>query len=199
MKLAAVLLMLGAAGLVLISCGRGTVAEKTPQPPPDAVPKARQMAADAFAALSARLSEAIAEGGTVAAIEVCAVEAIPLTTAVSEEHGAIIRRLSHRPRNPGNRADALDLETIARFQAKLAAGETIEPEVSGEAGAAVVRLPIVLSQPLCLSCHGTPGGEIDAATLAMIRGRYPADEATGFSLGDLRGIWRVELPEGAGE
>jgi hypothetical protein len=157
------------------------------------------MVAQAFEALSGRLSAAIAEGGVISAIEVCSVEALPLTQAVAAEHGSGIRRVSHRPRNPENRADATDREAIARFQKAIADGAPLEPESAPANGVTVIRLPIVLSNPLCLSCHGAPGEEVDPATLAAIKDRYPADEATGFSLGELRGIWRIEIPEGGGK
>jgi len=192
-------LTLGVAAACLVSCGKETVVEVKRQPPPDAIPRAQQMAKETFASLSGRLTEVIAGDGVIAAIEVCSVEAMPLTEAVSKQHGAAVRRVSHRPRNPLNRADAADLETIERFQARLAAGDPVEPEVASEGGMAVVRLPIVLSQPLCLSCHGTPGNELEAATHAVIRDRYPDDAATGFSLGELRGIWRIEMQEVAAE
>lgn len=190
---------LAATAALLVSCDKETVVEVDRQPPPDLIPRAQQMAQETFATLSARLSEVIAADGVIAAIEVCSVEALPLTEAVSAQHVATVRRVSHRPRNPLNSADTADLETIARFKASLAAGDALLPEVTGGGGMAVVRLPIVLSQPLCLSCHGTPGVELDAATHTAIRDRYPDDAATGFSLGELRGIWRVEIPEVAAE
>lgn len=54
--------------------------------------------------------------------------------------------------------------------------------------------PIVLGNPLCLQCHGTPGEDIDPETLASIQKFYPNDKATGFKLGDLRGLWRITFP-----
>jgi hypothetical protein len=57
----------------------------------------------------------------------------------------------------------------------------------------VVRLPIVLNNALCLKCHGG-ADDVDAATMKVLAERYPADEATGYRLDDLRGIWRIEVP-----
>ena len=61
------------------------------------------------------------------------------------------------------------------------------------AGATVFYAPIVLSNPLCLQCHGTPGREIVTATAEAIGQRYPKDRATGFRPGDIRGLWKVEF------
>ncbi len=49
----------------------------------------------------------------------------------------------------------------------------------------------MLGNPLCLQCHGTPNQDIAPETLAAIQKLYPGDKATGFKLGDLRGLWRV--------
>jgi hypothetical protein len=56
--------------------------------------------------------------------------------------------------------------------------------------------PIVISNPLCLQCHGAPDAEIAPATLAAIRKLYPDDKATGYRSGDLRGLWSVTFPAG---
>ena len=44
-----------------------------------------------------------------------------------------------------------------------------------------------------MQCHGNPDSQIKDATLAKINQLYPADEATGYSEGELRGIWVVEM------
>ena len=43
---------------------------------------------------------------------------------------------------------------------------------------------------MCLTCHGS---DIDANIAEALAERYPADEATGFATGDLRGVFRVEF------
>lgn len=54
--------------------------------------------------------------------------------------------------------------------------------------------PILLAAPVCLQCHGRPEKDIAPATMAAIKKLYPEDKATGFQLGDLRGLWRVTFP-----
>ena len=54
--------------------------------------------------------------------------------------------------------------------------------------------PILLAAPVCLQCHGSPEKDIAPATMAAIKKLYPEDKATGFQLGDLRGLWRVTFP-----
>jgi hypothetical protein len=65
-------------------------------------------------------------------------------------------------------------------------------------GRATFYSPIVITNPLCLQCHGIPGTDLAPSTVALLQQLYPRDEATGFKLGDLRGLWRVDfarLPE----
>ena len=56
------------------------------------------------------------------------------------------------------------------------------------------RIISQLGQPLCLKCHGQPEREIAPSTMEVLRRLYPEDRATGFRLGELRGMWRVDLP-----
>lgn len=51
--------------------------------------------------------------------------------------------------------------------------------------------PIFISSPACLKCHGSAGEGLDSAAYAVIQQRYPLDQATGYVLGDLRGMWSI--------
>lgn len=178
-----------------VSCGKQPQATAT-SPPPQPAPEelAQALTAEAFAALSGRLLEAIATDGHPGAIHVCAMEAADLLGAVATTHGVSIQRVTDRPRNPANRADARDLEVMAMIRTILDEGGAAKPVVDGQ----VTRLPIRIAMPLCLACHGDPATEISPETLAVIRERYPHDSATGYREGELRGLWRVEFPDPAG-
>ena len=51
----------------------------------------------------------------------------------------------------------------------------------------------ILLQPPCLACHGEALAPDLAARIAEL---YPADRATGFRVGELRGVFWIELPAG---
>ena len=51
--------------------------------------------------------------------------------------------------------------------------------------------PIVM-QPMCLTCHGESLAPEIAARISEV---YPDDQATGFKVGDFRGVFWVEFPE----
>jgi hypothetical protein len=103
-------------------------------------------------------------------------------------------RLSDRPRNPSQAAQGADLAAIETFRAAIQRGEAPAPLDEAMAdGSTVLRLPITVSQPLCLQCHGS-AGDVAAETRKAILDIYPNDKATGYALNDLRGIWRITVP-----
>lgn len=162
-------------------------------PRDEALKLAREAAQDAFAQLSGELAKAIENGGPVAAIPICSEKAQPLVAEVASRRNLGLRRLSDRPRNPQQGASGPDLAAIETFRTAIQNGNAPEPAVEEmRDGSTLVRLPIIVSQPLCLQCHGTDT-DIAAETRAAIRKLYPDDQATGYQLNDLRGIWQVTL------
>lgn len=148
--------------------------------------------------LSSNLLAAIARGGPTNALEFCSVHALTLTKSVGTNQPVTIRRVTHKPRNPVNLAQADELAVLEKFRAQLQPG-TVPPPllVTNAAGTVSFFAPIVLNNPLCLNCHGQPRTEVQPATLAAVQRLYPRDEATGFKLGDLRGMWRLDFATAA--
>lgn len=162
---------------------------------PDPVEMGPQIIAEAFGRLSGALASAIAERGPAGALGVCSEQAPQIAREVGAAHGVQLRRASHRPRNPQNAADAVEQAALQAFLDALAKPQPPVPQVVVNAdGSRSFLAPIVLGNPLCLQCHGDPQKDIAPETLAAIQGRYPGDQATGFKLGDLRGLWRVTFP-----
>ena len=157
--------------------------------------------------LGGRLNGALANGGAAHAIGFCAGEAQALTDSISAALGPgwEVKRTTMRTRNPRNAPDSLEAEALAFFH------ET-EPPAGSDAGDGADRQPTHLVQrtpsgdfryymPLrmgrmCLQCHGGEG-EVDAAVRDRLAERYPADQATGYREGELRGLVRVTVPRAA--
>lgn len=159
-----------------------------------AIARGRQIAAQAFSLLSTNLQQAIAAGGPANALEVCSVKAVGLAQAVAATNRVQLARISHRARNPNGRAAAAELDVLIQFQADLTAGRVPPPPiVVTNRDTVTFYSPIIITDPVCLNCHGAPGTDIQPATLATIRRLYPQDQAVGFKLGDLRGLWRIEF------
>lgn len=162
------------------------------QPAPDPAVEGPKIIAEAFAKLSGALGEAIGKSGPAGALSVCSEKAPQIAKEVAKAHGVTLRRATHKPRNPKNAADEVEKAALEAFWATLAKKEAPKPQVITNAdGSRAFLAPIVLGNPLCLQCHGTPNQDIAPETLAAIQKLYPDDKATGFKLGDLRGLWRV--------
>ncbi|HBJ86814.1 MAG TPA: hypothetical protein DDZ88_23750 [Verrucomicrobiales bacterium] len=165
------------------------------QTKPDPALEGPKIIAEAFVKLSGALGEAIAKSGPASALSVCSEKAPQIAKEVATAHGVTLRRATHKPRNPKNAADDVEKTALEAFMAALAKKEPPKPQVITSAdGSRAFLAPIVLGNPLCLQCHGTPGKDIAPETLAAIEKLYPDDQATGFKLGDLRGLWRVTFP-----
>jgi hypothetical protein len=149
-----------------------------------------------FGRLFARLGEAMqapsADGslaGPAGAIGVCKDEATKISQAVACEKGVMIGRTSAKLRNPANAAPA--------WAAALLAEQPVEPRLTANPdGSLGVTLPIKLAAN-CLACHGNPD-TIDLAVKVALTAKYPKDQATGYTEGDLRGWFWVEVPPSAG-
>ncbi|RME91539.1 MAG: DUF3365 domain-containing protein [Verrucomicrobia bacterium] len=162
---------------------------------PVALERGRRIAAEAFTVLSGELRRALEAGGFTNAIRLCSVKALPLTRLVGDTNQVRLRRVSHRARNPANQADTEELRIIECYQEMLAEGVTnLAPVVVQPATNRITfYAPIVLNNPLCLACHGEPGSTLLPQAAELLPQLYPEDRATGFRLGDLRGLWRIDF------
>jgi hypothetical protein len=121
-------------------------------------------------ALQSALREGLAEEGPVHAI------------------GVRVGRTSHRLRNPRNAPEPWMEPLLAHY---LEDPEARAPRtVSLEGGRAGYVEPIFVQAP-CLACHGESLAPGVAERLAEL---YPEDRATGFAIGDFRGLFWAQLP-----
>ncbi|MCM4172660.1 DUF3365 domain-containing protein [Arenibacter sp. TNZ] len=142
------------------------------------------------AALGKNLMKAIQEKGPDGAVEFCNLKAIKLTDSISVMNNAQIKRVSDKPRNPGNKANKEELGYIASFKEQLASGMEVEPLVIPGNEEVTVYYPIT-TNTMCLQCHGKPNEQIKPTTLAALRKLYPEDKAVGYDVNEVRGIWSV--------
>ncbi|MCR9294398.1 MAG: DUF3365 domain-containing protein [bacterium] len=153
--------------------------------PADPQTLAMQAKDELFQRLSGRLTEVMQGQGPVAAIRVCSQEAQDIAQQVGEKHGVRIGRTSLRLRNSANRMPAWAEDWVA--------ANVAEPHMldlpGGELGA---LFPIPL-QPKCVMCHG-PKQQLAEPIQQQLASLYPDDSATGYSEGDLRGWFWVEVP-----
>jgi len=191
------LLALTTTAAVALACGEHSDPQRPPQaeltaPAPQTqpeVPARPERAAAAVAALRSQLGAALSEGlaeSPEAAIGACRVKAPAIAAAVAGP-GVTVGRTSHRLRNPSNAPEPWMLPFLEEFAAGEPQPGAFRSVSLGERGTGYVE-PIYL-QPPCATCHGEA---VDPGLLAKIREHYPEDEATGFRVGELRGLfWAV--------
>ncbi|HRD96387.1 MAG TPA: DUF3365 domain-containing protein [Rubrivivax sp.] len=155
------------------------------------VAEARQVAAAVPPRLLAVLQEELDRSGPEGAVAVCNEKAPQMARVASEKSGWAIRRVSLRNRNPKAVPDAWEQAALLEFDRRLAAQEPAsrleKSEVTQEGGQKVQRYIRALpTAKLCLECHGS-AEQISPAVAARLKALYPADLATGYSVGQLRG------------
>lgn len=204
-KLSSPRLLPGLLPLLMAAC---TEVPEAPPLPPDPVPveeaeRAMVLGAPAASALAeglmGRLGQAIDEEGLEGATAFCIEAAIPLTAEIqaAQEGGLGLKRATLRWRNPANSPDEWE-ERVLRY---LEAMEDLDPEsVPGELtargpGGTLRYYRTLRMAPMCLSCHGDEE-DMDEGVRGLLREHYPNDRATGYGPGEVRGVIRIEVPQG---
>ncbi|NPD48164.1 MULTISPECIES: DUF3365 domain-containing protein [unclassified Lentimicrobium] len=130
--------------------------------------------------------------GTVGAVTFCSAKAYPLTDSMAIALDVQLKRVSDQARNPNNKANPQEAAYIAKSKEFLKKGEMVKPKMTEINGRMVGYYPIITNQ-LCLQCHGSQGAELKPETLLQIAGLYPNDKAINYNINELRGIWVVEM------
>lgn len=140
--------------------------------------------------LGKNLMGTIQNEGVEAALAFCNERAYPLTDSMSTNFHARIKRVSDKPRNPNNQANDIELAHIETFKAQVSAGNSVEPILREENGKVFFYYPIV-TNTMCLNCHGVPEQHITTKVYESLSQLYPQDRATGYEPDEVRGIWSI--------
>ena len=175
------LLVTALAVLVVVSCASGMASTQETGP---------ARGAELLAPLKKNLKLALMAGmqkGPLNAISVCKDQAPAIADSLSVE-GIQIGRTSHRLRNPANSAPEW-VDPVLR--AYLEEESDRAPRVVSIANGREGYVEPITIKPLCLACHGET---LAPDVAAQIETMYPEDEATGFKVDELRGVYWVEYP-----
>ncbi len=156
--------------------------------------KGMKYALKAKGVLGKNLINAISSKGTANAMSFCNEKAYHLTDSVAKSLNVHIKRVSDRYRNPSNKANSDELAYIKIAKKQLTDGEKVLPEIQ-EIDDKVVGYYPIISNSMCLQCHGNPSKEIEKNTFLKINELYPNDLAIGYSSNELRGVWVVTMPK----
>ena len=165
---------------------------------------ARQSAAKAAAQslvkeLGEQLKREMAAGGPQQAISVCRDAAPRIAGELSRTNGWRVTRVSAKVRNPMlGLPDAWEQGVLEKFGERVAQGENpaelAHSEVVEEPSGRYFRfMKAIGAQPACLHCHGG-ADQIAEPVRAELQRHYPFDQATGYSVGDLRGAVSIKQP-----
>lgn len=184
--------------VLLVSWVMGAQASDPASPPSEAdaaaITAAKTAAQTLGSTLKARVVASMQADGPAATLDVCHDEAPSLTAGVSEASGVKVGRASLRRRNPDNTGPDWVAAWLEQTGERKAAG--IEPVVSvvdtEDGRVARFLAPIAVGAP-CITCHGDKES-LAAPIQAALDKHYPADAATGYAPGDLRGVVWAEAP-----
>jgi len=142
-------------------------------------------------AMLRELNDGLERGGPSLAITSCHLDAIGVSQRVAREEGIAAGRTSDRLRSPTNAPRSWAADLVKANAGRLAR------DVDGFAvdlGDKVGVLRPIAYRPMCAWCHG-PTDQISPAVRQVLADRYPADRAVGFTEGEIRGWFWVEMPK----
>jgi len=127
------------------------------------------------------------QDGPLAALNACNLQA-PGIAGANSQGRIIMGRSSHKLRNPGNAAPGWVKPVMDDY---LNNPDSRDPRVLTLGNGRLGYVEPILLQSLCTTCHGT---QMASPVLERIHELYPADQATGFSAGELRGVFWITFP-----
>jgi len=179
--------LLGFAAILFLSCQK----DLTDKQKEEYAIKGKEIAQSTVKKLGSNLMKHMKEGGPQQAIPFCNTAANPLTKEVAEKYNVSIKRTSHKIRNENNKPNEKEDEILNQYLASLLKGEKLKPIVSKDQGGKVHFYAPMKLEAKCMACHGTVGKEVTIKTDSILKSLYPNDKATGFKVGDLRGIVNI--------
>ena len=147
----------------------------------------KRRGAEAISPFKVQLKQALVEGmktGPTDAINACRIQAPKIAAGLSNSK-LKVGRTSHKLRNQSNAPEDWMAPLIDRYL-----GGATEPIAVQIDKGVVGYVEPIMTQPLCLTCHGST---LPPAIEAEIAKLYPSDAATGFEVGELRGLFWAEL------
>lgn len=155
------------------------------------ISKGNEVASALLQKLGGELKTQMQSSGALGALNFCSQNALTLTDQVAKETKTSIKRLSLKNRNPINIPTAQETAMLNKWDAQAKNGQPLPPYelVKVSESTAVYYKPIVINNETCLKCHGN----IEEDLAKTIKAAYPEDKATGYKMGDVRGMISVEI------
>lgn len=141
--------------------------------------------------LGSELKGQMQTNGAMGALRFCSQHALVLTEQVAKESKTSIKRISINHRNPVNKTNKDETALLNEWDKLVKNAQPLPAQtlVKVSDSTTMYYKPIVINNEACLKCHGNVEGELAKA----IHTTYPEDKATGYKMGDLRGMIAVTI------
>jgi len=145
--------------------------------------------------LSGELKAQMQSVGVVGALHFCTQNALVLSDQIAQESNTSIKRVSAKNRNPINAATPEEQTILHQWEGLLQTQQPLPAHtIQGDSdGGYTYYKPIIIANEACLKCHGDIAA--DSPLYKAIKSTYPEDRATGYKMGDLRGMIVITLPK----
>lgn len=144
-------------------------------------------------ALGKNLMGQLKKNGTLKALEFCNINALHITDSISKHYNVKIQRVSDKPRNTKNKALSSDLKIIEDYKLDLKQGTELKPQILTTLKTNKMLYAPIITNKMCLQCHGKPKIGIKEDIINKIDLLYPNDKAKDYSEQELRGVWKISL------
>jgi len=174
------------------SCGNRQASVVSSLPDSVYVKRGDSISAATFDTLSKTLRHVMQASGPDSAVRFCNIQAYPIT-AIYSNRGVQVRRTSLKFRNPANEPDELEYLLLNEYKAQQQAGLELKPAIRRNKNGIVHYFKPILLQGMCVTCHGDLASDIPEPVKNALSTLYPNDKATGYRVGDLRGMWHIQF------
>lgn len=184
--------------LFFISCGnqsdsRDGVPRISYEKRAEYMAKGAEITKASFKALSSALRNSVAKHGIDSSIKMCNLKALPLTDSLQSALGVQIKRTALKLRNSKNAPTKEEKAILKLYKRAQEAGDSLRPVALQVDSNWVSFYSPILTQPMCLNCHGKAGVSMKESTYKSIVDLYPNDRAVDFKLEELRGMWSIKF------
>lgn len=158
-----------------------------------AIAKGSAASAALLQKLGGEVKKNMEASGPVKTVEFCSLHALSMTDQIAGESGTQIKRLTLKERNPVNAAEGDEKALLQKWEEMVKNGQNLPSHELKKAknGKIVYYKPLLINNEACLKCHGNIAA--DTPLDKAIKSTYPEDKATGYKMGDLRGMIKVEI------
>ena len=153
--------------------------------------KGQEIAQATFNELSSQLMAQMKEGGPAQAVPFCKENAAVILGELSDKYDVTIKRSSDLLRSCKIEPTERELEIIYNYQKLIKEEKELRPIVEIDSNDKKHFYAPIKIKANCLMCHGKVNETMSVKTDSIIKSIYPFDIATGYSEGDLRGVWSI--------